>query len=75
MSSTQKLLPIKEIKEGIVILKNGEWRTILMASSVNFALLSPDEQELVYLKFSIREFERMTFSKLINNRAGFILLG
>ena len=51
MSSTQKLLPIKEIKEGIVILKNGEWRTILMASSVNFALLSPDEQEAIIYQY------------------------
>ena len=51
MSSTQQLLPIKEIKEGIVILKNGEWRTILMASSVNFALLSPEEQEAIIYQY------------------------
>ena len=39
------------MKEGIVILKNGEWRTILMASSINFALLAPDEQEAIIYQY------------------------
>jgi len=51
MHPTQQLIPIKEIKDGIVILKNGEWRAVLIASSMNFALLSPEEQEAVIYQY------------------------
>jgi len=51
MPPTQHLIPIKEIKDGIVILKNGEWRTLLIASSMNFALLSPEEQDAVIYQY------------------------
>jgi len=51
MPVTQQLIPIREIREGIVILKNGEWRAILIASSMNFALLSPEEQDAVIYQF------------------------
>lgn len=44
MSSAQAHLPIAEIKEDVVILKDGTLRGILMVSSVNFALKSEDEQ-------------------------------
>ncbi|HBU06816.1 MAG TPA: hypothetical protein DEB09_01905 [Candidatus Magasanikbacteria bacterium] len=42
--STQMNLPIAEIKEGTLILKDGTLRAVLMTSSVNFALKSEDEQ-------------------------------
>lgn len=42
--STQAHLPISEIKEGVVVLKDGTLRKVLMTSSVNFALKSEDEQ-------------------------------
>lgn len=42
--STQAHLPIAEIKEGVVVLKDGTLRKVLMTSSVNFALKSEDEQ-------------------------------
>ncbi|MFZ2189257.1 MAG: TraC family protein [Candidatus Magasanikiibacteriota bacterium] len=42
--STQTHLPIAEIKDGVVILKDGTLRAVLMTSSVNFALKSEDEQ-------------------------------
>jgi len=51
MPSTQQFLPIKEIKEGIIILKNGQWRSILMASSINFGLLSKEEQEAIIYQY------------------------
>lgn len=51
MVTAQEFLPIKELREGIVILRNGEWRAILIASSMNFALLSPDEQDAVIYQF------------------------
>lgn len=43
-SSTQAYLPIAEIKDGVVLLKDGTLRSVLMVSSINFALKSEDEQ-------------------------------
>lgn len=42
--STQTHLPIAEIKDGVVILRDGTLRAILMTSSINFYLKSEDEQ-------------------------------
>jgi len=42
--STQAHLPIAEIKEGVVVMKDGTLRSVLMTSSVNFSLKSEDEQ-------------------------------
>lgn len=42
--STQAHLPIAEIKDGVVIMKDGTLRAVLMTSSINFALKSEDEQ-------------------------------
>lgn len=49
--STQDFVPIKEIRDRIVILKDGSMRMLLMASSVNLALKSADEQEATLLQF------------------------
>lgn len=49
--ATQKFVPIKEVRGGVVILKDGSMRMILMASSINFALKSEDEQLAVLLQF------------------------
>lgn len=46
-ASIQKHLPIKEIKDDVVLLKSGGVRAVLMASSVNFALKSEDEQQAI----------------------------
>ncbi len=43
--STQKFLPVQEIRDGIVLLKNGGYRTILMVNAINFSLKSADEQQ------------------------------
>ena len=45
--STQKYLNIAEIRDDIVILKDGSMRAVLLASSVNFALKSEDEQNAI----------------------------
>lgn len=42
--STQRYLDIAEIKDGVVVLKDGTLRSVLLVSSVNFALKSEDEQ-------------------------------
>ena len=49
--ATQEFVPIKEIKEGIVILKDGSMRALVMASSLNFALKSSDEQQSIIYQF------------------------
>lgn len=40
----QDFVPVKEVRNGVIILKDGGYRGILMCSSVNFALKSEDEQ-------------------------------
>lgn len=49
--ATQEFVPIEEIRDGIVILKDGGLRAILMASSINFALKSEDEKAAVLFQF------------------------
>jgi hypothetical protein len=44
--ATQEFVPLKEVRDGIVILKDGSLRALLMASSINLALKSGDEQQL-----------------------------
>ncbi|MHB8651918.1 MAG: TraC family protein [Minisyncoccota bacterium] len=48
---TQEFIPIKEIRDGVVLLKNGEMRMVLLATSINFALKSADEQMAILLQF------------------------
>jgi hypothetical protein len=48
---TQDFVPIKEIKDGIIVLKDGSMRSILMVSSINFALKSSEEQEAIIYQF------------------------
>ncbi|MGB2580140.1 MAG: hypothetical protein WBC83_00400, partial [Minisyncoccia bacterium] len=49
--AAQDFVPIKEIRDGVVILKDGTIRMLLMASSVNLALKSADEQQAVLMQF------------------------
>lgn len=48
---SQEFVPIQEIRDGIAILKDGGMRAILMSSSINFALKSPDNQEAIIMQF------------------------
>lgn len=50
-TSTQDFVPIRDIKENVVILKDGRMCNILLASSINFALKSADEQRAILLQF------------------------
>lgn len=45
--STQQYLDVAEIRDGVVILRDGSFRAILMASSLNFALKSEEEQDAI----------------------------
>ena len=49
--AAQDFVPIKEIRDGIVMLKDDSMRAIVMASSVNFALKSSDEQQAIIMQF------------------------
>lgn len=49
--ATQDFVPIKEVRDGIIILKDGSLRLIVMASSLNIALKSEDEQAALIMQF------------------------
>ncbi len=49
--TTQAFVPIREIRDGVVILKDGSMRALVLASSLNFALKSADEQNSIILQF------------------------
>src|SRR5581483_6972631 len=49
--ATQAFVPIKEVRDGIVILKDGSMRALLMASSINLALKAADEQQAIIAQF------------------------
>lgn len=44
-NSTQNSLHIAEIRDGIVIMNDGSFRAVVMAKSINFDLMSSQEQE------------------------------
>ena len=49
--ASQDFVPIKEIRDGVVVLKDGGLRAVLMASSINFALKSEDNQQAIIGQF------------------------
>jgi len=49
--STQEHLRIAEIRDGTLILTNGELRQVLLVSSINFALKSEDEQNAIIFQY------------------------
>jgi len=46
-NSTQNTLQIAEIRDGIVIMNDGSFRSVVMVKSINFDLMSPTEREAV----------------------------
>ena len=49
--ASQDFVPIKEVHDSVVVLKDGGLRAILMTSSLNFALKSEDEQTAFIIQF------------------------
>jgi len=49
--ATQEFVPIKEIRDGIVMLKNGDLRALVLVNSLNLSLKSNDEQTAIILQF------------------------
>ncbi len=50
-SSTQEFVPISEVRDGILILKDGGLRVVLLCSSLNFSLKSEDEKNAILFQF------------------------
>lgn len=50
-SATQDFLEIKDIREGVLLLKNNTIRGVMMVSSINFALKSEEEQTAIIYAF------------------------
>jgi len=46
-NSTQNMLQIAEIRDGIVIMNDGSFRSVVMVKSINFDLMSTAEKEAV----------------------------
>lgn len=49
--ATQKFVEIEKIKEDMAIMKNGAVRAVLLASSINLALKSTEEQDAIIYQF------------------------
>jgi len=50
-TATQDFVPIKEIREGVLILKDNSMRSILLVSSTNFSLKSIDERQAILFQY------------------------
>lgn len=50
-ASAQAYLDIEEIKEGVVILKDGSMRAVVLVSSINFDLKSEEERDAIIVSF------------------------
>lgn len=50
-AATQDFVPVRDIRDNVVVLKNGQLNMVLLASSINFALKSTDEQTAILRQF------------------------
>ncbi len=49
--AAQNFVPIKEVRNGVIVLKDGGLRAVLIASSINLSLKSTDEQAAIINQF------------------------
>jgi len=49
--ASQKFVPLRDIRDGVVVLKNGQMNMVLLATSINFSLKSTAEQEAILRQF------------------------
>jgi hypothetical protein len=85
---TQDFVPIEEVRDGIIVLKGGGLRSLLLASSINLSLKSGEEQVatitqfqnfLNSLDFSVqivvesRRLDIRPYLSLLENRWAFLL--
>lgn len=50
-ASTQRYVDVEEIREGVIVLKSGAIRSVLLVSSVNFDLKSSQEQDAIIAQY------------------------
>jgi hypothetical protein len=50
-AATQQFVPIDRVRDGIILLKTGELRSVIITSSLNLALKSEDEQQAIIMQF------------------------
>lgn len=50
-AAAQSFVPVRDIRNGVVVLKNGQLNMVLLATSINFALKSSDEQQAILRQF------------------------
>ena len=51
ISSTQTFVDIESVKDGVIMLKNGGLRQVIMVTGINFDLKSEDEQNLIIYSY------------------------
>jgi len=49
--ATQEFVPIKDVRDGVITLKDGTMRAIVLASSLNFSLKSDEERQAIIMQF------------------------
>lgn len=49
--ATQEFVPIEEVRDGVIVMKDGGMRAIILANSLNFSLKSEDEKTAILLQF------------------------
>ena len=49
--TTQEFVPIKQVRDGVIILKDGGLRAVILATSVNLSLKSAEEQQATIMQF------------------------
>src|SRR6185295_20292113 len=49
--AAQEFVPVKEVRGGVMVLKNGALVGVMLASSLNFGLKSADEQRAILSQF------------------------
>jgi hypothetical protein len=50
-ASTQRYVDVERVQDGVIVLKNGGLRAILLVSSLNFDLKSGDEQDAIIMQY------------------------
>ncbi|NTW13416.1 MAG: hypothetical protein HGA31_00100 [Candidatus Moranbacteria bacterium] len=50
-ASTQKYVDVEEVRDGVMVLRNGSLRAILLVSSINFDLKASDEQDAIIMQY------------------------
>ena len=51
LRASQEFVPIEEIRDGVVVQKNGSLAMVLLVSSINFALKSAEEQQGIIFQY------------------------